>query len=271
MSERHIAKCDRELGLDRKVTRRDFLNGTLLGAGSLLLDMQAPLNLMAGGNPGWDGYSGGGDYAHADGNTWDVVQAAHAVCDGDYDRPPAEDSNIGENYEIAVVGGGIAGLMAALEFKKNPKPGQKCLTLENHPIFGGEARQNEFLVRGQCLIAPQGSNGFVVPTKPQPKGRREDLVDEAEHEAYAELDIPKQFEHQIWSTYLKPLEFPRDNYSFHLWADRSPSIGYFFTQGAKPKLVRDMWAKNLADTPYPAKIKQDLLRRRGKDRRDRLQ
>jgi spermidine dehydrogenase len=33
----------------------------------------------------------------------------------------------------------------------------KCLVLENHPIFGGEAKQNEFLVDGRRLIAHQGS------------------------------------------------------------------------------------------------------------------
>ena len=35
--------------------------------------------------------------------------------------------------------------------------------LENHPIFGGEAKPNEFIVDGHRLIAPQGSDHFATP------------------------------------------------------------------------------------------------------------
>ena len=41
--------------------------------------------------------------------------------------------------------------------------GKRVLILENHPIFGGEARQNEFIVNGVRLIAPQGSNQYGMP------------------------------------------------------------------------------------------------------------
>jgi spermidine dehydrogenase len=37
------------------------------------------------------------------------------------------------------------------------------LVLDQHPIFGGEAKQNEFDVDGYHLTAPQGSTGIVVP------------------------------------------------------------------------------------------------------------
>jgi spermidine dehydrogenase len=35
--------------------------------------------------------------------------------------------------------------------------------LENHPIFGGEAKRNEFSVNGQTIIGPQGSNQLFPP------------------------------------------------------------------------------------------------------------
>ena len=35
--------------------------------------------------------------------------------------------------------------------------------LDQHPIFGGEAKQNEFEVDGHHLTAPQGATGIVVP------------------------------------------------------------------------------------------------------------
>jgi len=55
-----------------------------------------------------------------------------------------------------VTGGGISGLAAALFLKRQAGARHYCLLLENHAIFGGEARRNEFLVDGRHLIAHQG-------------------------------------------------------------------------------------------------------------------
>ncbi len=162
-TSRTLGPLDRELGIDTCITRRDFLNGALLGAGAMLLDLSAPAFLLGQRVPDWDGYGGVGDYARSNGNTWEVMHAAHEVRDGLYDRPAANVVETGETYDLVIVGGGISGLMAALKFQKNHKSGQKCLVLENHPIFGGEAKQNEFMVNGERLIGPQGSNAFVVP------------------------------------------------------------------------------------------------------------
>ena len=65
--------------------------------------------------------------------------------------------------ENSASGGGISGLAAALLFQRLAGPGKKCLVLDNHPIFGGEAKRNEFMVDGQRLIAHQGSALFLVP------------------------------------------------------------------------------------------------------------
>ena len=40
-----------------------------------------------------------------------------------------------------------------------------CCIFDVHPIFGGEAKQNEFEVDGVRLWGPQGSNGNVYPIK----------------------------------------------------------------------------------------------------------
>ncbi|MGA9389771.1 MAG: NAD(P)-binding protein [Candidatus Sulfotelmatobacter sp.] len=85
------------------------------------------------------------------------MQAGHTVRDGVYDPLPKDLIDTGETYDCVIVGGGISGLAAALFFQRQARPGMKCLVLENHPIFGGEAKQNEFLVEGKRLIAHQGS------------------------------------------------------------------------------------------------------------------
>src|ERR1044072_4915987 len=65
-------------------------------------------------------------------------------------------------YARVAVGGGISGLAAA-GFQKNR--GGKCLVLDNHAIFGGEAKRNEFRVDGQTVVAHQGSAIFLVPQR----------------------------------------------------------------------------------------------------------
>ena len=63
-----------------------------------------------------------GDYASANGNTEEVMLAAHAVRDGAFDSPSADVTETGEVFDLVVVGGGISGLAAALYFKDSSPP-----------------------------------------------------------------------------------------------------------------------------------------------------
>ncbi|MEO7964167.1 MAG: NAD(P)-binding protein, partial [Gemmatimonadaceae bacterium] len=99
----------------------------------------------------WTGYGGVGDYSQSNGNTYDVMSAAHAMRDGAFDKSAANAIDTGESYDLVAVGGGLSGLAAAVFFQK--RKGGKCLVLDNHAIFGGEAKRNEFLVDGQTLVA----------------------------------------------------------------------------------------------------------------------
>jgi|HubBroStandDraft_6_1064221.scaffolds.fasta_scaffold1426129_1 spermidine dehydrogenase len=169
---------DKKLGLGQRITRRDLMNGTLLASGAAVLGPLPPLQVLAqqsvssnaeqNGND-WDGYGGVGDYKNSHGNPWEVVQAAHRIRDGNFDGPSApEAKHTGEVYDLAIVGGGAAGLGAAYFFQKGKKKAeQKCLILENHPIFGGESKQNEFLVNGQRLMDPQGAWRMDLPSTPE--------------------------------------------------------------------------------------------------------
>lgn len=243
-------RAHKSVGPGTDITRRDFLNGTLLGAGAMLLDLPAP-SAMLGANSDWNGYGGVGDYAHSNGNTWQVMSVGHEVRDGRYDHidPPAQDT--GETFDLVVVGGGLSGLGAAYFFAKQ-RPAQKCLILENHPIFGGEAKQNEFIVNGQRLIGPQGSNNFGFPQRPGT----------ISYELFAELGLPRHFEHQSWDPKLKPMIFAKDNYGFQIWADKGPNFGFFFdanSAGGKGQWVYDMWSHDLEGTPFSPKLKQDFI------------
>jgi spermidine dehydrogenase len=161
---------DGGLGMDCGITRRDFLNATLLASGGLLLNSVSPAELLAeqkasqekSSDDSWTGYGGVGDYANSNGNTRAVLEAGHQIRDGFLESPAAGVVETGETYDLVVVGGGISGLAAALIFQRQAGPGKSCLVLDNHPIFGGEAKRNEFLVDGHRLTAHQGSALFQV-------------------------------------------------------------------------------------------------------------
>ena len=136
-----------------KMIRRDFLNQTLLAAGAVLLDMRAP----AAVRDSYTGYGGVGDYARSNGDPWPVVSAGHKIAQGAYTPLPSDIRDTGESLDLLVVGGGLSGLGAAYYFAKATGGKKRCLILENHPMFGGHCKQNEFLVNGQRLIGPQAA------------------------------------------------------------------------------------------------------------------
>src|SRR5271166_2493706 len=139
---------DGGLGMDCGITRRDFLNATLLASGGLLMGSASPAELLAGQKASqetspddtWTGYGGVGDYANSNGNTRAVLEAGHQIRDGLFESPAAGVVETGEIYDLVVVGGGISGLAAALIFQRQAGKDKTCLVLDNHPIFGGEAK-----------------------------------------------------------------------------------------------------------------------------------
>lgn len=227
------------------ITRRDFLNGLLLGAGALLLDLPAPSLRAETGR--WDGFGGEGDYAGSHGDTIDVVREAHRLRHGRQDDSRAAEDT-GEVFDLVVIGGGLSGLGAAYSFARHARPGMTCLLLENHQIFGGHAKRNEFLVKGQRLVAPQASNSFVASTDPQAGG----------YEIFEDLGIPRRFQYQRYARPEGGLYFDRTNYGHMLWYDGAPSYGHFFGEEGGG-WVRDLWSRGMEKAPFPRKVRDDFL------------
>ncbi|MBI5100534.1 MAG: NAD(P)-binding protein [Nitrospirae bacterium] len=234
-----------------RVTRRDFLNGALLGAGALLLELPAPLKLFAQSQP-TRGSAGIGDYAASNGNTAQVISAFRAIEKGDYKSLILDSIDTGEIYDFVVAGGGLSGLGAAYEFNRSSSKHAKCLILENHAIFGGAAKRNEFMVQGVRLIGPQASNAFGVIDRPGVPG----------YDIYGELGIPTEFEYGELPAGLKPLDFDATNFGYRLWFD-SKSVGHFYAgkgQGDPGYWVAGLWGDKLSGAPYSEKVRKDFLR-----------
>ncbi|MEX2154707.1 MAG: FAD/NAD(P)-binding protein [Gemmatimonadaceae bacterium] len=225
------------------ISRRDFLNGTLIAGTGLLMRRHVPAMFFA--EDEWTGYGGVGDYSRSNGDTKDVMNAAHAMRDGAFERSVASAIDTGETYDLVVVGGGLSGLAAAVFFQKNTRG--RCLVLDNHSIFGGEAKRNEFRVDGQTVVAHQGSAIFLVPQKGGYTDRFYDLIGmDRRALAYQEWRGPSP-EMPIGKS---PYDEPK-NYGF-----------YFGPQfGSRPGVwVIDPWGRKLDGAPLSADVKAELMR-----------
>ena len=214
------------------VTRRDFVGGTLVGAGAALLGMASPAALrsaqaqtvaspMTGLGPEWTGPGGIGDYARSNGNTHEVVNAAHGgIRNQEFDKLLRSAKDTGESVDVVIVGCGIAGLSACWTYRKD-RPNGTVLMLDQHPIFGGEAKQNEFDVDGYHLTAPHGATGIVVPF---------DRAKEAGFSSHFSTDLgfPGEFVYQKPTGLSKAILVPEDCWTpMHVGWERA-DIGYYY-------------------------------------------
>lgn len=240
-------------GMTADITRRDFLNAALLTSGAALTTGLSPAQLLAQGaekkqaDDDWNGYGGVGDYAKSNGNTAAVLEAGHAIRDGAFESLPASVIDTGETYDCVVVGGGISGLAAALIFQRKAGAGKTCLVIDNHPIFGGEAKRNEFLVDGHRLIGHQGSALFWPPLPHSFIGRFYDSIG---------LKTPR-LEYQKWAG-----PGPEVKLSTTPYLGSAPSGFYFGAKfGQKQGVwVTDPWGTKLEAAPISAKTREELLR-----------
>ena len=199
-----------------RIIRRDFLNRTLLGAGAALLRMPAP----AFAADTYTGYAGVGDYARSNGDPWPVVEVGHRMRDDAYASAVQHAIDTGEQFDLIVLGSGLSGLSAAYYYRQAQGTSRRCLILENHAMFGGHCKQNEFVVKGRRLLGPQASNDFGVPR--EGSGNQMD-------ELFRELNIPRTFQWAEPSPKLEGLRIARDNYS-HMDGinDTQVDVAYFF-------------------------------------------
>ena len=193
----------------------------------------------------WTGYGGVGDYANSNGNTTAVFEAGHQIRDGLFESLPANAIDTGETYDCVVVGGGISGLAAALIFQRKAGEGKTCLVLDNHPIFGGEAKRNEFLVDGHRLIGHQGSALFWPPYPHSFIARFYESIG---------LKTPR-LEYQKWAGPAPEIPLTRTPY-----LGSAPYGLYFGKKFGQPQGVWVTDPKKLEGAPLSAKTREEFLR-----------
>jgi len=165
MTKRSNLLSDHELGMDRSIPRREFLNGAAIAIGVSLLPgaIKSPavksgeLQNQVGYNPP---ISTGLRGSHPG-----SFEIAHSLRDGTFWENTGAPKVLSEKYDLIVVGGGISGLAAAHFYRERAGANAKILILENHDDFGGHAKRNEFHLGGKLQLLNGGTMLIDSPTE----------------------------------------------------------------------------------------------------------
>jgi spermidine dehydrogenase len=162
---------EKDLGMGREITRRDFLNGVAVGVGgTLIAEGIGTETLLAAAALDEFAPEKAADYypparLGMRGNHDGTFTFAHRLRDGEAADSFGEAVNTGESYDLVVVGGGISGLAAAYFFRKSAGKNARVLILDNHDDFGGHAKRNEFRAGGRMLLSYGGTQSIESPGK----------------------------------------------------------------------------------------------------------
>jgi spermidine dehydrogenase len=153
----------RTLGMARPIARRDFLNGVAIG----ISGAYAALNGMTAVAATPSGIMDAAQYpplrTGLRGQYPAAVEEFERIRQGKYAHFPLTDSDIHEEYDLIIVGGGISGLSAAYFYQTALGRSQRILILDNHDDFGGHAKRNEFHFQGRTFIGFGGTMGIATP------------------------------------------------------------------------------------------------------------
>jgi spermidine dehydrogenase len=255
-----MEKTDRELGMDRDITRRDFLNGASVAIGGTAFsgatsaartpsktakgDLSQAAALPQSSSdyypPGLTGlrgsHEGSFEAAHEmrTGKTWDQAEET------------------GEIYDLIVVGGGLSGLAAAYYFRK-ALPESKVLVLDNHDDFGGHAKRNEFWVGDRQVIGHGGAVYITGAYTPEGKALLDDIGLNVER-----FRMLPDFDRALYGRMglQRGVFFDEETFGVDRLAVGEPGS----SEDGSPVTSTQTWAEFLAKTPLSQAVQRDIVR-----------
>ncbi len=245
---------DRELGMDRRITRRDFINGVAVTAGAAMMPWHLLGDEPAGPEKSPDYYPP--TLTGMRGSHPGSFDAAHSLRDGTFWDEAGKPVDTGETYDLIIVGGGISGLAAAHFYRKTADPKARILILDNHDDFGGHAKRNEFRVGNNFRL---GYGGTYAIESPAPYSKlAKALVEELG------IDVPSYHKYLDASLYRSlglrsSIFFDKETFGSDKLVVSLPT----FSGGEKLFIASDkpeVWKHIQAEAPIAEQAKKDLER-----------
>jgi len=159
---------DKRLGMNRGISRRDFLEGSLsyaagLAAASSVLGTTGALAANTNANVGMKRAPSSSPYPPGSpdlrGSHEGSFEIAHELAWTGRMELGAATNDDTTDYDLVIVGAGISGLASAY-FYQQANPGARILILDNHDDFGGHAKRNEFEWGDRTILGYGGSQSL---------------------------------------------------------------------------------------------------------------
>lgn len=158
---------DKRLGMNRDISRRDFVNGVASIAAASAIPACSSSGRVSSSRdtnyypPAQTGLRGSHEGSY---------EVAHQLGrEGKKEWGPVLD--LDDVYDLIVVGAGISGLAAA-HFYRQKHPRARILLLDNHDDFGGHAKRNEFFYQGKQYLSYGGSQSMEDPGSYSPHSKK---------------------------------------------------------------------------------------------------
>ena len=260
MADEERSRQDRDLGMTRPITRRDFLNGVAIGVGGAMgadllrgipgLEAIVDAAAFAQDAPGYNPTALTGMRGSHEGS----FEVSHALRDGRFWRAAGQPIDTKETYDLVIVGGGISGLAAAY-FLRARQPSARVLILDNHDDFGGHAKRNEFRPGGKLWIANGGTAGISspFPYSAEARGLMSAIgIDPVALAAAAEKAADRSVFQRLQPAYF----FDKETFGADRLVVGAPGGGRGRGRGATPMT----WDAFLAKTPFSEPARKDIAR-----------
>ena len=261
MEDDRSSNEDRDLGMNRPIARRDFLNGVAIGIGAAMgadllrtvpgLEAMLEAAQFAQDAPGYYPPALTGMRGSHDGS----YEASHTLRDGRFWRTAGEPIDTKEVYDLVVVGGGISGLAAAY-FYRARNGSAKILVLDNHDDFGGHAKRNEFRPGGRLWIANGGTAGISSPFPYSAEARGLMSAIGIDPVALSE-EANKAADRSVFQGLQSAYFFDKETFGADRLVVGTPGGGRGRGRGAAPGLT---WEEFLAKTPLSPDVQKDIAR-----------